>query len=264
MGLWRTLPDGVYLGECIVSSCGEDLPRAEGNGLLTTLIKTGEISNQYDYTFLMWDFLTFDEYEAGFSNVPYCKRLLDLRENIFSSHSNLRQIVQVIKTYYIRDTQDVSEVVSKLKEFLDDGFEGAVYKKEDHIWKDGTSSDNIKLKNIFDVDLKAVSFKPGNGKNSKTFGSVVCESSCGKLVVAVSGFTDKQREHFTANPQEILGRVISVTANDITVDSSTGIFSLMNPRFNETRVFEKTIADDLVRIQTQKNSMEFLSNLLAG
>jgi DNA ligase-1 len=94
-------------------------------------------------------------------------------------------------------------------------------------------------------------FVPGNGKNSDTFGSLTCTSSCGDLVVDVSGFTDAKRKELHERGEDLMGQVITVRANGVLYPSaSNDRHSLFLPRFIEERL-DKQEADSLGHIIDQ-------------
>ena len=123
-------------------------------------------------------------------------------------------------------------------------------------WESGTSKKQIKLKVECDVDLLAVELVAGNenGKHADTFGSIRCQTSDGKLVVDVSGISDEQRLEISQDPSLVLGKVVTVTFNDILETESSDTLSLFLPRFGNKVDgkfiirHDKTTADDLPRV----------------
>jgi DNA ligase-1 len=103
------------------------------------------------------------------------------------------------------------------------------------------------LKVEAEVDLIVRGFNPGNGKNEKWFGSIICESSDGKIQVNVSGFTDKDRERINKEKaQWIDSKIITVKANSI-MKNDSGASRLFLPRFAEERL-DKDTADSYEKI----------------
>ena len=127
------------------------------------------------------------------------------------------------------------------------GYEGTVIKNPEGIWADGTSKDQIKMKVEAEVDLIVRGFNPGNGKNEKWFGSLICESSDGLVRTNVSGFTDADRERITKEMDEWIDKkIITVRANSL-MPNDNGPRRLFLPRFVEERL-DKTEADSLEKI----------------
>jgi DNA ligase-1 len=141
------------------------------------------------------------------------------------------------------------------REMLSAGMEGTVINKMTAIWRDATSKDQIKLKLKLkleaDCELRVTGFEPGNGKNEATFGSLLCESECGQLKVAVSGISDDLRQAIHDARDKWEGAIIQVRSNSIMKPSKPGKpYSLFLPRFISQRL-DKPWADTLPRIQEQ-------------
>jgi DNA ligase-1 len=145
----------------------------------------------------------------------------------------------------------VEEAVAHLEEMVSLGLEGTVLKDGDGIWEDKTSKNCIKLKIVADgIDLEIIGYTEGKNKNKELFGSVMCQSSDGLLRVNISGFTDDMRLYIHNNRERLIGTIMTVKANSITVPSKNNeYYSLFLPRFEELREGDKDVADDLGRIQ---------------
>lgn len=217
--------DQVIIGEIIVLKEGNILDRKTGNGILNSILQSGEIPKNYEYQLIAWDHLTVSEFKSGVSEYPYCTRLENL-EWVYP---------HIVEMYYVKTVEQAYGVYRK---FLEQGHEGAVMKTKHFKWKNGTSKDQVKLKLKFQVDLKVVGIIEGTGKYEGMMGSVSVESSDGKLKVDVgSGWNDEQRK----NGIEV-GSIITVEANDIITNRSNDTYSLFLPIFIEER-FDKTESD---------------------
>jgi DNA ligase 1 len=247
----------VYNGELVVFKDGKPLPRQIGNGILNSLLNEGEWTGEDGMVvrFLAWDSLPLSEYNAGTRyKTPYKERLEALLDAVC-----LGRYVSVIE----------SKVVTTYEEALEDfmtrlaaGEEGTVLKRGDAIWMDGDSMEQVKMKVEFDCDLRVTGLNPGdpNGRHANTFGSLQCESACGKLAVGVSGMKDDLRKKISDNPGNYLGAIVRVTANDVMPpDAKTGISSLFLPRLDEFRS-DKSNADDLDSILAALASAKGLAN----
>jgi len=217
--------DQVIIGEIIVLKEGNILDRKTGNGILNSILQSGEIQKNYEYQLVAWDHLTMSEFKSGKSERSYITRRNDL-------------IFMYPHIVYTRFVENVEEAYYIYRKFLEKGCEGAVMKTKHFKWKNGTSKDQVKLKLKFQVDLKVVGIIEGTGKYEGMMGSVSVESSDGKLKVDVgSGWNDEQRK----NGIEV-GSIITVEANDIITNRSNDTFSLFLPIFVEERL-DKTEAD---------------------
>ena len=123
-------------------------------------------------------------------------------------------------------------------------------------WKNGTSKEQIKLKNEFQIELQIKEFLDGTGKNELFFGSIRCVSADGKLSVnvPVSGFDDKLKAEVSNNRNDYLDKILTVRANSIMPPTSNNNqYSLFLPVFIEFRL-DKSEADNLQKIQDQYES----------
>lgn len=233
------LPHGmVYMGEMVVYQNDQVLPREAGNGILNSILKGGSFGPMNTPFFYYWDVVTIDEWHSGVSNKPYNERYETLMDIPPNEYSNL------IDTQVVHN---MGEAKQHYMECVGEMLEGTVIKNPHGIWKDGTSKDQVKLKVEAEVDLLVIGFKEGNGKNAATFGSLLCETSDGKLSVAVSGFTDANRKRIHEEMDSWIGsKIITVRANSIMINPD-GTVSLFLPRFVEERL-DKTVADDFDKV----------------
>lgn len=242
--------DYVFSGELLVLD--EDynvLDRSTGNGILNSLLQTGLLKEEYSglsFRFVMWD-LYLKDYKKDKST--YRDRFETLFEvvNNNSALDNYTKFshLKIIDSTLVYSPEDVHKITV---EYMGKGEEGTIVKNPKAKFKNGTSKDFIKMKVEFECDLVVTGWIEGKGKNENTFGSLVCESSDSKLVVNVSGFTDKQREEIAKDIDNYMGKIITVKANDIISNYLNDKKALYLPRFVEFRL-DKDTADSLPEIE---------------
>lgn len=244
------MPDNiVIMGEFILRKDGKDIDRKTGNGLINSYIKRFdtmvklEESNknkdilvksleEWDYTnkhiiFEVWDTITYTEYNNKSSNEPYGYRLQYLEEEIL--HNNPSNI-KLIETHIVNNIEEAKRLGQK---YIDNGYEGAILKDSNSLWKDGTSRDMLKIKSILDADLLCVGIEEGTGKNSGKVGSLLLESKCGLLKTKCgTGLTDKDRD---LPFDYYIGKVVEVQYNEVIKSKSKDTSSLFLPVFVEVR-----------------------------
>ena len=239
------LDETVLHGEMVVTDIsGHVLPREEGNGVLNSVLKGGEFPYGLYPTVYLWDTIPLVDYKNGVCETQYNNRLYRLQKMAESApFDNIR----VIETRVVHSMAEAREHYTEMTEA---GKEGTILKHPVSIWKDGTSKDCVKFKIEAEVDLLVTGVNEGNGKNAETFGSLVCQSSDGLVEVAVSGFTDADRERIAGELDQWIGkRIITVRANNLMpIPQSGGKRSLFLPRFVEERL-DKTEADSLDKIE---------------
>ena len=253
----KHLPNCVIIGEALIIEDGKVFDRKTGNGLLTKFIKRestletledkarsgrtkdiAELDNKRDefnwiderINFQVWDSLTLEEFEQGLSTRPYTERFGEAIKATFMT-SKLKPVPSY-RVYSMKEAQAIAD------EFISEGGEGAIVKKLDTIWKDGTSKDMVKIKAVLDADLLCVDVEEGSGKYKGKVGALVLETSCGRLKVKVgTGLNDLDR----AKPFDYyVGKVIEIQYNEFIKSKSKNTDSLFLPRFVEVREDKNT------------------------
>lgn len=256
--------DVVYIGEGLIYKDGKPLDRKTGNGLINKFIKrestlesleaklakakpnskqegniTFEIVDKQEefaeidknLHFVIWDSLTLEEFEEGLSTRPYTERFGEAIKATFMT-TKLKPVPSY-RVYSMKEAQAIAD------EYISEGGEGAIVKKLDTIWKDGTSKDMVKIKAVLDADLLCVDVEEGSGKYKGKVGALVLETVCGKLRVKVgAGLTDLDR----AKPFDYyIGKIVEIQYNEFIKSKSKNTDSLFLPRFVEVRE-DKNIA----------------------
>ena len=269
-----------YHGELLMidNDTGEYLPREISNGLFNAILKNADKEcfdpEKYTVTVSLWDkipfaLLTEEKPEKSTLNKPYVERLKSLNDNISTAFEYAdtylpNMLFDIIKTVDTREYPNLIAAEEHFKQMLNEGKEGTIVKLPDMLWRDGTSKNQIKLKNKFEVELEVKEFLKGTGKNEQYFGSIRCESSDGLLSVnvPVSGFKDDEKKEISDNRAEYIGKIITVAANSIMYSKKDGkqhsLFLPVQSGFRD----DKTVADDMERIKHQfENSINLKQKL---
>lgn len=198
-----------------------------------------------EITYLVWDQIALESVVSkGVYAVPYKTRYATLAKQITMYASTIELIPTVI-------VHSMAEAMVHYREMLALGLEGTIIKHGDGEWKDGTSKFQVKMKLDIDVDLVIIGLNAGNGKNEKTFGSVICQTSDALLEVNVSGFDDEMRQWIFDNFETLRDTIMTVRGNSIMPPSGNNTkYSLFLPRFTELRN-DKTVADTMAKVQEQ-------------
>lgn len=235
-------------GELTVFRDGVLLPREEGNGILNHILSGGTLADGLAVRFDAWDQIPIDMVvpKAKYQ-VPYKQRLGGIIKHVQAA--GRWTSVRVISTKVVRTKAEAWE---RYRELLKQGREGVVCKHPDMPWIDGASKEQVKLKLAVPVELEVVGFNEGTGKFVGTLGSMVCETSCGKLRVNVNGSTQAMRDEVWGQREETLGKVVTVKANSIMApETGSGEkFSLFLPVFVELRT-DKSEANSLEEVRAE-------------
>lgn len=153
------------------------------------------------------------------------------RENIEKIFTKIKPKKIVISDSRI--VNSIDEIKSMLQEVTTPGFdnqpkgyEGLILKNPNAVYQWKRVMDWCKVKNFYDVDMQVIEILPGrpntkySGKMGKVLGRGYLED--GTLVQGLigSGFTDHEREFYYNNPQEIIGRTIVCSYQEVTKPSA--------------------------------------------
>jgi len=239
------VPDNVVLvGELLVFTNPQHngkmdvLDRQTGNGMLNSVLKGGNVDDDFLYRMFAWDILSVEEFKAGKSVRNYQQRLSALD---VISVSNTVPKVQAIQTEKVTSLEEAYTIYSK---FTATGKEGAVLKTTDFIWKDGTSKDMVKMKITFEIDLEITHVTEGTGKAAGMMGSIGVKSREGIIKCDVgTGWSDEDRIRCWKERDTLPGKILALKANDIISNRSSDTKSLFLPVALECPRMDKTVAD---------------------
>ncbi len=245
------IPDDVVLvGEMEVFDNRELMKRAEGNGVLNSVMKgeSEEAFNQYQFVFTAWDSLSKIEYGQGSSDRGYEARFKVMMEVV----KHCKSAIVPIECYIVAS---IAEANAIHLHHTSRGLEGTVWKTPNGKWRNSSSGtiDAVKNKVVFEADYEITGCYEGEGKASGMLGGLTIATPCRKITNNVgSGFTDKQRKELWSIREQLVGRIVAVEANDITTSRSKDTLSLSLPIVVEVREdHDKQEADTLERVYEQ-------------
>lgn len=239
-------------GELVFEENGVPLPRKESNGLATKSIKgTIQYHEQALATFVVWDIISDPEYRGNLSiGEKYQERMKKLENQFYTDTYNH---IKLIDSCVV---ENENEALSHFRAMLSEGEEGTILKNMDFLWEGKRLKDCVKFKLIVENTFQVTGFNYGKkgSKYEDVLGSLECQSSDGKVVVNVSGFSDEDRNNL--NPKNTIGSFIEVAHNGL-IEAEDGTFSVYLPRFTGFR-FDKTEADSFDVIKANQCSSEQL------
>jgi len=241
----KILRNIVFDGELLVQKNKKILNRKTGNGILNSCIHNTVNSEDAEcIVFRGWDSIKLKNFYNGHDLDHYVSRF-----------SVFQYLVKTIANKNLVDSI-ISKTVNsypEAKEFYEwvrkNGGEGAVLKNIFAEWKDHTSTNQVKMKNISEAELVLVGIKKGreDTKWKDHVGSLVFESECGKLKVSVGGLSDDEHLRDIEDWKKEIGTIWTVEFDEVIVDKKTKVHSLFLPRNAEIRV-DKNKADTLNEI----------------
>ena len=159
--------------------------RQTGNGIVSKAMK-GTITPEEaeNVVFQVWDWIAVDDYWKGVFNTPYHTRL-SLTELLIED-INSPKIVLVETT----EVRNLAEARALYQKYVDMGLEGIILKNVNGIWKDSRSADQVKFKEVIDIDMVCVGYYE-HIKDPNKIGGITVRSKCGLIENnAGSGLTD--------------------------------------------------------------------------
>jgi DNA ligase-1 len=213
-----------YHGELLVEVGGKVVSRKISNGILNRVNKGGDFGPTEVPIFIAWDMVPVKDIKNGLCEIPYVERFLMLEETLPYDW----QIIQTVVVYSYAEARIHFDALVKR------GKEGSVLKDMQAIWKDGKSTQIVKLKQEHECELRIIDFVAGTGANEFTFGSLACTTECGELAVNVGNLTDALTFEINANKEDWRFAIIAVTYSTVIQDKK-GRYSLFEPKFVERR-----------------------------
>lgn len=247
----------VMMGELIVlDELGNIMSREESNGILNS--KSSKIEEIQNTVFFVWDMVTLENFQNGFDMDRVT--LKEKERTLYALIGNLG--LSHIHKVESRECHNLQDAIDYFNEMVAKGGEGVVIKDMDTIWKSGTPSyEMLKLKIEADVDLEVIEVMNGHPR-SKWEGKPArfkCASSDRKVEVNVgSGFSDKFRKELAKNPDEYVGKIVTVRCFGLQLAEKSTTHSLYLPRLIEVR--EKEEADSFEKIQEEIELAKQLKN----
>lgn len=218
-----------------------DLNRKSVSGKVTQILKgTASADIDKDFLFNVFDIEKAEVLETGKGSTPFSKRRKEL-EFLFGLFPNSEGPVKLARQWIADSMDEVNGIYGVI---ISSGGEGVILKPGDHVYECKRSKNWVKLKQIQDCDLEIVGWYPGEGKREGFIGGFICTDSSKTLHVKIgSGFTDKDLQELSKNPDTFIGKIAAVQYNEPITDKF-GNRSLFLPRFIEVR-HDKNVADDL-------------------
>jgi len=227
-----------YDGELVRKNI-DNLPDGENFRIGTGIINS-DLESKNEIKFVIFDCFPESDIKKKESATKYrCRRemLNELRETISKKKLGNIEIVTVVYEGY-----DQFQIMKWLDYAIKQGWEGLMLNK-DATYKCKRTTDLIKIKKFYTMDLPIVKVIEGDGRLKGTLGSLVVQYKENTVNVG-SGFDDETRKIFWEKRELLIGRVIEVKYKEISNDKKTGLESLQFPIFVGMREENKCISYD--------------------
>lgn len=186
----------------------------------------------------LFDVLPLDEFEEGESSATQDERKLHLE-----IYRDIDPAIKVVDYWTVDfDKPEGRELFDFLnKQAIEKGYEGLMIKPIDWIYECKRSYAWLKIKPFIEVTLTVVELEEGTGKNEGLLGALVCEGEDeGKQfrVKVGSGLTDDNRKDIWENKDKVIGQLVEIRADSVSLADDADTYSLRFPRFKTFRGFE--------------------------
>jgi len=210
------------------------------NFRIGTGIINSDAATKEEIKFVIFDYFPEDEIPNGQSSSKYRIRrelLNGLRKII--KEKNLQNLEVVTMVY---EGKDQSQIMKWLDYSVNQGWEGLMLNK-DATYKCKRTTDLIKIKRFYTMDLTVVDVLEGDGRLCGALGALVVKYKDNTVNVG-SGFSDESRSELWENKDSLIGRIVEVKYKEITKDKKTGLESLQFPIFVGIREVGKSVSFD--------------------
>ena len=175
-------------------------------------------------------------------NTPYLERKDDLKRVITKLTSKDRRFIYVS---HIKAKENNRKYFMKIaKMFYDKGFEGAMFKKEGHMYVPSRTSNWIKAKVFSDIDVKVIDVVVVSNK-AKAF---VCEYKRNRFM-AGSGLTEHQRIFIAHHKDWFIDKTLNIKSMQYTDRGVPRVPIVVGFYYNE---FTKEQAEELIELKLIK------------
>ena len=246
MSIGRLYGPYVIDGEMLqINTDGSVKDRKTSNGVATKMIRGTCSQAEYNNCIInAWDMIPLAVFKGNAKSNQYKERLELLHEALGDNDYIRPEKLQVINS--------VEEGRAIAKQYMQQGFEGAILKDPKGLWQPKRAKTQLKVKAIQDADLRVYDIVEGTGKYAGMLGAVRCKNDEGNVLVDVgSGFKDAERKFFWENPKEIIDKVVAVEYNELIQSRDSDTHSLFLPIFIEVRD-DKDETDTLQKLKESK------------
>jgi len=195
-----------------------------------------------DSRLVLFDIIPLRAFRAGEYKVGQEQRHLALCE-LSNKLEELTQGVVVVEPK-LKINLDTADGQAKLQEFnrqvLDEGLEGVMVKDPNAAYKTKRTDGWLKIKPWITVDLVIVDVEQGTAESkfAHTLGALVCEGEDNGKRIRVnvgSGFSEELRDQIWKARDKVVGRIVEIKGDALTLDQNQDTWSLRFPVFMQFR-----------------------------
>lgn len=230
----KQLSNGFYDGELLLNK--ENLPSKDLYRETVTVVNSKD-DFKSNIIFNVFDYIDYNSFLQGKWNKKCKDRKAFVHKELDRIKARWIKSVEIL--YQGEYNKDI--VQQELDKQIKLEHEGVMINLTNAPYESKRTKNILKVKTMQDCDLKIKGFEEGTGKNKGTLGAIIVDYK-GFPVKVGSGFTDKDRDYFWINKNELLGRVITVQYFEETTNKKDNSLSLRFPVFLELREIGKEVS----------------------
>lgn len=194
--------------------------------------------NTHDSKLVLFDIIPLKAFQSGEYKVSQADRHAALCELIPHLDALTNGVVVVEPKLKVNlSTEDGRKTLAEFnKQVLSEGLEGVMIKDPTASYKTKRSDAWMKIKPWISVDLEIVDVEQGKPESefAHTMGALVCEGTDDGKLIRVNvgtGYSDVLRDDIWKNRNKVLGRIVEIKGDVITMDQNQDTWSLRFPVF---------------------------------
>lgn len=243
--------DFMLDGELVYNDKTNSMTSQEIRSMTTSIMNDSNITDKAlaGIVFKIFEVVKVEDWNSDNIGEPYSVRRKRMDE--LSNEMNGFNYVQIIPTEFtVSNEEELSQVIPKLKAFINSGKEGLMSISSKQVYKTGKGYQMMKLKNVISADLKIVGWNYGKEKTKweGKFASFTVEFpyvdkngvKCIYNVNVGTGYSDDFRIKANENPDMYIGKILECLVTEISKNKDGG-YSFSYARFVDIRDDKNTI-----------------------
>jgi len=170
--------------------------------------------------YYLFDVIRIDDYLDKGPKLDQISRKMFLEQisNLFATEQKSPNRI-IVLPHTMVTVKDYDTIKKLAQAYVKKGFEGIMLKDPKCNHQRRRHPGIVKAKTITTYDLRVIDVQEGKGKLKNTLGALVLQSANKKTVNVGSGMKDTQRSQFWKNKDSLIGKIVEISAQEVTKNS---------------------------------------------